>query len=184
MKFYVKKTFVFSLCLLILLCLTSCYHIDSNQRSEYFVFKEKMNKSNDIIYSLLPSLESEDYIEDIYMFYSDYDLLDSFYTVYLKCKFDEKEYKDEQKRITSVFNEEEFLVKDSDSFKYPSLMYDSLFWSNEKQVDMMRYNYALFVEDTYSIIYVAIFDKETNGKSVNVPEEYLPKELVDIRRQE
>jgi len=178
---YKKKICSIMVCLIIILLFTSCYHFESEHVNEYDEFYQNMQEKNDYIYGFLPLLEDNECIDDMYLFYSDRDLLDSYYTIYLNCKYSEKEYRNEEKRITELFVDEDLLVKNSDSFDYESLMYSNLFVRDSSGIGIMDYQYVLFSESDFRIVYITFFDKELNGKSINIPEKYLPKELVDLR---
>ena len=159
--------------------LTSCYHYKSDVSSDYGEFRIDMKSKAKGIYDFLPDLENEDVIKDVFMYYSDADLIDSFYTVYLNCQYSEEEYNKEKERLEKVLKGANV---DSNSFELPSIVADE-YMNGEYPYNSvyMRYSYALFDEDEFRIIYVEFFDKELNGYSTNIPEEYLPKKLVAAR---
>ena len=176
-----KKWALVLICLSFVLLFVSCPHYEVDQVEEYKEFYQKMSKSTSPIFDVFPSPENEQCIEDMYLFYSERDLLDTYYTGYLKCKYDSEEYYREEKRIKDLYTDEVLLDKNSDSFEYESLIYDDILSRDDDGVSYLRYEYVLFIESEYRIVYVTFFDKELNGKSVNIPEKYLPKELVDLR---
>ncbi len=189
MKSHLKKLMIFPLCVMILLCMTSCYHFESNEKSDYNTFKEDLYKVNDYIYSYLPTIENDDVIDEVYLFYSDWDLLDSFYTTYVNCVYSEEEYQKEKDRLTELFADDQYLSDEALTLNYPSLMHENSIdtshgFLGDEVLDMMKLNYVLFDEENFRIVYITIFDKELNSKSVNIPEEYLPKELVELRKNQ
>lgn len=182
---YLNKAIIICLAifLLIVVLFRSCYHQETENTQDYYAFRQEMQDKSKTIYDMLPALNDEDCIEDMYLFYSDWDFIDSFYTVYLNCQYSEQEYKNEEMRIAALFSDEQVLVKNSDLFDYPSLMHRDYFdFDLNGMIGMMTYEYVLFDESEFRVVYVTLFDKELNGKSTNIPEEYLPKELNELRR--
>ena len=110
-------------CSIIAFLFASCYHLDSEQPEDYESFRQNMQGK--YVYDLLPPLEDTDCIQEAYLFYSDWDLLDSYYTIYINCLFTEEEYQAECERITNTFTDPYFLTINSDSFGYPSMSYDT-----------------------------------------------------------
>lgn len=179
---YKRKLGVLTFCLIIAVFLTSCYHFESNQTTEYQEFYQKLKENKKQIYNFFPIINDKESIQEVYLFYNDRDLIDTYYTIYLNCNFSKDDYQKEKDRIAKLFEDKDLLVENSDSFEYESLMYDStLYPSKYGDIDLMSYEYALFLEDEQRIVYVAFFDKELNGKSINIPKEYLPKELLELR---
>lgn len=177
-----KKCALALICLSCVFLFVSCPHYEADQVEEYKEFYQKIEKKSPI-FDAFPSPENEQCIEDMYLFYSERDLFDTYYTGYVNCKYDSEEYYREEKRITELFTDEDLLVKNSDSFEYESLVYGERLARDSDGVSCLNYEYVLFIESEYRIVYITFFDKELNGKSVNIPEEYLPKELVDLREQ-
>ena len=176
-----KKCILTAICLSILFLCASCSQYEVEKSEEYKEFHQKMEKMKNPMFEIFPSLENEDCIDDMYLFYSERDLIDTYYTCYLNCIYDEEAYCREVKRITEVFTNEDLLKKNSESFEYESLSYSGDLTQDIDGVSYMRYEYVLFIESEYRIVYITFFDKELYGKSVNIPEQYLPKELVDLR---
>ena len=176
-----KKCILTVICLSIVILLASCAQYEVEQQDEYKEFYQKMEKKKNRMFEFFPSPENQDCIEDMYLFYSERDLIDTYYTCYLNCKYDEEEYCREEKRITELFTDENLLIKNSESFEYESLSYSEQLDHDILGVSYLRYEYVLFIESEYRIVYITFFDKELYGKSVNIPEQYLPKELVDLR---
>lgn len=177
------KLFFIIVCLGFVLLFVTGYHFESTQTVEYNAFHQDMQEKNEYIYKLLPVLKDDKYIEDMYLFYSDRDLIDSYYTVYLNCRYSEKEYRTEKTRISELFESDGYLIKNSSLFNYESLMGTHRFFHDSSDVDLMNYEYVLFSESDYRIVYVTFFDKELNGKSINIPKMYLPKELISLRNE-
>lgn len=184
-KFFIQILLLTSVLLMTLL-LSSCNNIDTTDADDYESFLQEMNERDKSIYDQLPQL-SADQIEDIYLYYSD-DFLDSFYAIYLKCSYTEEQYDLEYTRIEQLTEQWSDMIEiNSESFTLDSLCVDSYlefndlkYWFNMK-VGLVDYSYFLFDDANYEIIYVLIFEKELNGKSTNIPSEYLPKELNELR---
>ena len=115
----------------------------------------------------------------MYLYFSDYDLLDSFYTIYVSCISPETEYKAEQDRILSLYNEQDHTIN-SDSFKYESVVFNDILQTESEVVDYLSYSYVLFDRDESKIIYVMLFTKDDISKIDHVPSEYLPKEYLEF----
>lgn len=192
MKLSNKKLCVVPLFLIIIFMFNSCYHFETSLESQYDTYYQKLQEASPLVAEFLPESISEDCIEDMYIFYSDRDLLDSYHTVYLNCKYTEEEYLNEKNRISELYVDEDLLVVNSEQFTYESLMYgDTLSYEkiqvgdlyNSIRAMLMDFEYVLFDENEFRVVYVSFFDKELYGKSTNIPEEYLPKDLVDLRRE-
>jgi len=158
--------------------LTACYYCDTTQFEDYGRFREEMQKMGKQLDVFLPALESDEPVEDMYLFYSDRDLIDTYYTVYLNCRYTEEKYRQEEERIVLLFNDEDLLIKNSESFGMDSLMYGEGCFGDADGI-ILDYMYVLFDEAEQQIVYIAFFDKELYGKYTNIPEKYLPKELID-----
>ena len=183
-----RKIVFFMLVLTLILCISSCYYYESDTDYETFITKN----AGKAACQFLPDIKYSDNIIDMYLFYSDRDLIDTYHTFYVKCKYSESQYNDEKERIKALFTDEDFLEVNSDSFYFESMLYGNVFdwekseimekiFDSEELYGIMEYEYVLFDRENLQIIYVSFFDKELNGKSTNIPKEYLPKELVALR---
>lgn len=168
---YQKKWILFWIILNSML-LTSCYEVNTDQKTDYTEFRNEMQKKNDFIYQVLPILNDESVVEDVYLYYSDRDLLDSFYTVYLNCIFSEEKYTLEYERLQSLSGEEGNIL----SFEYESIVF--YYYMEFGSVDMVDFSYVLFDEDENRIVYVLIFEKGEEINIETIPKAYLPKEYL------
>ncbi len=175
------KKLVSILLLLIATCivLTGCYKINSNNKSDYPDFYDKLGKIMPETQSMFPSPDAMESIDDIYLYYSDYDLLDSFYTIYLECSFTSESFETEKQR---VHNECGPALLNSDSFSYESEYIEQFIEQDSDNFTNIQLSYVLFDKENNKIIYVATFEKayESKLKTVNIPHKYLPKELNDL----
>lgn len=190
-----KRIFIIVLCcLMVAVLFTSCTRFETSAQSEYDKYYKELQKRQASAAEFLPESISEDCIEDMYLFYNGKDLIDDYYTIYLNCKYTAEEYFNEKNRISELFVDEDLLVKNSESFIYESLMYEDTFDYTDIKIsdsynlnlidlELMHFKYVLFDESELRIVYVNFFDKELYGKSTNIPNEYLPKELVDLRNR-
>ena len=177
------KIILLFITLSILICfLTSCYQLESKNIAEYQSFYAEMDKRESFIYELFPNLKEQNSIKGMYIYYDDKDLIDSCYAVYLDCEYTEEMYNTEIARLSELSDYEDLVIKNSNSFNYNSFVYTDILYSNS-YVDSgtARYDYALFDKSRFKIVYVSIFEDELNGKSSNIPEEYLPIELIEAR---
>lgn len=180
-KNLLKKSFVFLSVFLMLLQLSSCYNVNTDNVNDYEAFLQKMQDKHPILYSDLPNVDKEQ-IKDMYLYYSD-ELIDSYYTIYLNCSFTKEQYETEFKRIVDLTSQYgDMLDVNSKSFSYDSIRVNSSLDFDSKGWGIVDYSYFLFDSENSRIIYVMIFEKEIMGKSVNVPDEYLPSELIELRR--
>lgn len=180
-KNLLKKSFVFLSVFLMLLQLSSCYKVNTDNVNDYEAFLQKMQDKHPILYSDLPNVDKEQ-IKDMYLYYSD-ELIDSYYTIYLNCSFTKEQYETEFKRIVDLTSQySDMLDVNSKSFSYDSIRVNSSLDFDSKGWGIVDYSYFLLDSENSRIIYVMIFEKEIMGKSVNVPDEYLPSELIELRR--
>ncbi len=164
MKKYSFLVIMLSACFLF----SGCYHIDSSEIDEYKSFVSEMEDKNQEICSFIPNFDGTDYIDDVYLYYSDYDLFDSLYAVYVNCSYDEKRYNQEIERLNLSWNSKDANKND---FGSNAIVYES---SNDVN-NYIRCTYAIHDDDNYQIIYVTIFSKGDFGHIVeNIPSEYLP----------
>ncbi len=179
-KLYWILSIVVILVLVTCLIFTGCYHIDSHDINDYDSFMSKMNhKKHEYISKFFPKLEDTDCVNDMYLYYSDYDLLDSLYTVYLNCSYDDETYASEIQRLKNKFAN----YSDSISFDYEPVVIDEAHIDNSSQSVYIRCTYALCNEKENQIVYVSIFQKaEIDIIKDNIPNEYLPKEIQNIKK--
>lgn len=181
-----KKTYNLLLVILTVMVATltcGCYHIESSESEDYKGFLSEMETKNKSIHSFLPKLEETDCIEDMYFCYSDGDVFDSTYTVYLKCTYEADAYAKEVQRLNSEYP----LCGNSDSFDYNAIVIEEtfeLYEANSVEMDSgavyVRYTYALYDDSTSQIIYVTTYVKgEITTFTDHVPSEYLPKAIVE-----
>lgn len=176
------RSVVIILILLLITSFTSCYYLDSDKKTDYGDFCKQMKKINPYLYDFFPKEDSKDNIVSSYWYYSDYDLIDSFYTIYLACEYGEEQYKNEYERLLEHC-EEGMSDIDSSEFDYSNITiqhlvsYDSIF-------DTVYINsiYALFDNELKQIIYVAIFNKDDYSNVLNIPEKYLPKDYLQLNQ--
>ena len=180
MKLYVRRMlFCIAILLSVTCAFTACYYCETTEPEEYVAFYNQMKNANTQLDVFLPPLENDDPIDDMYLFYNGRDLIDTYHTVYLNCHYTEEVYHQEKERMVQFCNDENLLIKDSNSFDMPSLMYGEGFFGDTTSM-ILDYTYVLFDEAELRIIYITFFDKEINGEYTNIPEEYLPKELINL----
>lgn len=139
-----------------------------------------METKNTAIYQFLPKV-NEEQIEDMYLYYSD-ELLDSYYSIYLNCSYFEKQYEAELERLSNIMSQyNDIIKKDSKSFSYESFCLDSVLEFDSNGNGIVDYTYFLFDSENKRIIYVMILEKEVSGESVNIPLEFLPSEVIELR---
>ena len=178
------RKFISFLLVLSLLCisLTGCYQIDSNSTTDYPNFYKKMSTIMPTTYSSLPSPESIESIDDIYLYYSDYDLIDSYYTIYLECGFSSEKYELEKQRVIDNAKQYDFTLYDSDLFSYDSVYINQYIEYDSYGFIAIQVSYALFDDENNKIIYVDTFEEGTKKecKTSYIPEKYLPSDLIDL----
>ena len=178
-----KKRFTVLLVLL-LLCtsLTGCYQIDSKSTTDYLAFYEKMSTIMPTSYASLPNPEDIETIDDIYLFYSDYDLIDSYYTIYLECSFSSEKYETEKQRVIDNVKQYDSTLYNSELFSYDSVYINQCIEHNSDGFIAIQVSYALFDDENDKIIYVDTFEEGTKSewKTSYVPEKYLPSDLIDL----
>lgn len=161
--------------------LPGCYFQDADNSEEYSSFLQEIEEKNDTIYSILPKNDKIDFVQDVYLYYSDFDMIDSLYSIYVNCIYEQDTYVEETQRVLEVTNQWEFVKENVDSFDYNSIVINQYLDFDDSQIGMMDYSYVLFDDNDYRIVYVFILEKELNGMSMNIPNEYLPKEVVSLR---
>ncbi|MBR2724767.1 MAG: hypothetical protein IKB72_04955 [Ruminococcus sp.] len=178
-----KRILSIILILAVTLCFSACYKIDSNSKSDYSAFYDKMGSILPETQSMFPHPEVMESIDDIYLYYSDYDLLDSFYTIYLECSFTSESFETEKQR---VHNECGPALLNSDSFSYESEYIEQFIEQDSDSFTNIQLSYVLFDKENNKIIYVATFEKayESKLKTSNIPSKYLPKELNKLLDEE
>lgn len=178
-----KKLFT-ALLVLSLLCtsLTGCYKIDSKSKTDYPTFYEKMSTVMPTTYSSLPDPQDIESIDDIFLFYSDYDLIDSYYTIYLECDFSSEKYELEKQRVIDNAKQYDFTLYNSDLFSYDSVYIDQYIEYDSYGFIAIQVSYALFDDENNKIIYVDTFEEGTKKecKTSYIPEKYLPSDLIDL----
>ncbi len=109
-------------------------------------------------------------------------------------------YEAEKQRIfdeIAQYHHEYILKSDNSQFQYDALVVDDVMRFDETEIEIFNhpplnaideteigiidYFYFLFDEENGKIIYVFIFERNLFGKSVNIPKEYLPNDLVALR---
>ncbi len=184
------KKFIFSITALFLaLSLCACYEIDSTDSSDYAAFYEKSSELS-LQCDFLPLPTNIESFDDILLYYSDYDLIDSYHTIYLNCNFTDKNYEIEKQRALDYGKNYDFTIYDSDSFNLNSIYINTLD-CNQTELHHIYISYILFDDASNKIIYVMIFeegnstqDSSVFSKSSNIPNEYLPKELLDYKNKQ
>lgn len=178
------KKLICSLLVLLSLCisLTGCYQIDSKSKTDYPDFYEKMRTVMPTTYTSLPSPESIESINDSYLYYSDYDLIDSYYTIYLECSFSDEKYETEKQRVIDDAKQYDFTVYNSDSFSYDSVYINQCIQHDSDEFIAIDISYTLFDDENNKIIYVDSFEEGTKSewKTSYIPEKYLPSDLIDL----
>lgn len=170
------------LLVLALLCifLSGCYEIDSNEKTDYPQFYEKMRTVMPTTYAMLPAPECIESIDDIYLYYSDYDLLDSYYTIYLECSFVPETYSTEKQRIIDEAKQYDFAVYNADVFSYDSVYIDQSIEHDSDGLLAIQISYVLFDSENSRIIYVDTFEegRKYEWNTAHIPDKYLPKDLI------
>ena len=156
--------------------LTSCYRVTAKQADDYDMFREEMKEEYEPIYEFLPDISDKNCIEDLYLYYTSENGGHSYYTVYLNCIYSDEEYEKEEKRLNARFSDVGSYRINTDSFEYESISYDGyMSWSH------VIYEYILFEKESSRIVYVNLLEDQIHGRSINIPDEYLPKELIEVR---
>ena len=178
------KKLICILLILSFLCilLTGCYRIDSKSQTDYPDFYKKMSTVMPTAYAMLPAPDSMESIDDIYLYYSDYDLIDSYYTIYLECSFTSDQYEIEKQRVTDNASQYDFTLYNSESFSYDSVYINQCIEHDSSGFLVIQISYTLFDNKNCKIIYVATFEEGTKSewKTSYIPDKYLPGNLVDL----
>lgn len=162
--------------------LSSCYEKKETEKNNYTEFRDEMKNKNSNIYEFLPALDSEDSIDDMYLYYSDKDFLDSFYVVYLNCLYLKERYLLEYQRVLKLSDENDVVVN-SEYFNCESILMDAQIDTQLSSITYLRYKYVLFNEDENRVVYVMAFEKGENLQTANIPMEYVPKEDRELIRK-
>ena len=159
--------------------LTGCYQIDSKSKTDYPDFYKKMSTVIPDTHSMIPNPENVESIDDIYLYYSDYDFIDSYYTIYLECSFSAKNYEKEKQRVIDDAKQYDFTLYNSDSFSYDSVYINQYIEHNSDEFITIQISYALFDNEEYKIIYVDTFEEgiKSELKTLNIPKKYLPTDF-------
>lgn len=185
---FMKKPLLslFTICIILLFC--GCYKIDSTSSQDYANFYKKSDEIA-LQCDFLPLPENVKDFEDVLLYYSDYDLLDSYHTIYLNCNFTDENFQTEKQRALNYGENYDFTVYNSDSFALDSIYINTLD-CEQKELHHIYISYVLFDDKNNKIIYVMIFeegDKNRSGgvfnKSSAIPDEYLPKELLEYKNK-
>lgn len=178
--------------LILVLSISSCIDIDTDNKNNYEEFLNVMSSRSEYIYDIIPKLD-ENAIDDLYLFYSDKDLLDSFYSIYINCCYSDEDYESELLRISSLSDKYDFDTEKSNEFDLDAKILDynidiSVYKSPIRLIQNsyilfshILCSYILFDDNSNRVVYVMIFEKDLDGKSLNIPEIYLPKKLVKLR---
>lgn len=179
MKRFISFLLIFSL---FSISLTGCYQIDSKSTTDYPGFYKKMSTVMPTTYDSLPSPESIASIDDIYLYYSDYDLIDSYYTIYLECSFSDETYEAEKQRVIDDAKQYDFTLFNSESFSYDSVYVNQCIQHSPYGFIAIQISYALFDDDNNKIIYVDTFEEGTKSEwnTAYIPDQYLPNELIGL----
>ena len=166
-----KKRYILLMLLLcvVALILNGCYYIETTNVKRYAAFYAEMEEADPIMHTWLPDPEDLQ-IEDMYLFRSDYDLLDTFYTVYVNCVFDDVSYQTEKDRQYSLARYDEFATYNLLAFDYESIAYNVSLDKSKKHID-----YILFDDAENRIVYVFAFFMDDRYE--NIPAKYLPDSL-------
>ncbi len=71
--------------------MTSCYSLETVDSNEYISFLNKIKSSHPTNYGALPKLEDIGCIEEMYLYYTDKEIIDTMYTIYLNCVYGQDE---------------------------------------------------------------------------------------------
>ena len=133
-------------------------------------------------HSMLPNPENIESIDDLYLYYSDYDLIDSYYTIYLECGFSSDKYETEKQRVKDYAKQYDFTLINSDFFLYDSVYINQCIQHESDGFITIDISYTLFDDENNKIIYVDTFEegKKSEWKTSYIPEKYLPNDLIDL----
>ena len=159
-----------------------CYYVESREFEDYNSFLTDMELKAKDIHSFLPKLENDKFVDDMYFRFTEYDIFDSTYIVYLKCTYDAETFNKELQRLKSEYP----LAENSDSFDYNAIAIEGendVYHFNSESTDneniYAKYTYALYDESTAQIVYITIRTKGENKMLIdNIPSQYLPKEII------
>lgn len=175
MRKYTYKKILMCISLLFLsLLMTSCYSIETKECDSYSVFWNKMQKERTSISTMMPELTNSDYIQEVYLYYTDIDPLETCYVVYLNCLYSDEQYAEEYKRLKDLTDE--YSVINSPSFTLSSIELDNYLMISPKGDIYIRYCYFLLDNDKKQVVYVMAFESGKKLHIENIPTEFLPKE--------
>lgn len=176
-----KRAVAVMVLLMITLSLSGCYQIESRDQNDYAAFYQKMETVLPATYSMLPPPDAMESIDDIYLYYSDYDLLDSYYTIYLECSFAPEAYETEKQRVLEDAEQYLYACYNDNSFHYDSVYINQVVEREEDGFLAIMVCYTLFDEENGKIIYVDTFEegRKSDWRTTYIPEQYLPAELAD-----
>ena len=176
-----KKSGFLVLVICMAVLLTGCYHIETTDVQKYSEFYQQMNEQGHSIGRNIPKPTDTLNIEEMYLYYSDWDLVDSMYTVYVNCTYTAEEYEQAKDAAYATAIKWEAPKNDSSSFDCESIVGDQL---NEiSRGGTNQYCYILFDDADRRIVYVDLFEDALKRTSKNIPQEYLPKELRDTHNR-
>lgn len=128
---------------------------------------------------MLPVPDSYSRIDDIYLYYSDYHLLDSYYTIYLECVFAPEKFEAEKQCVIDDAKQF-FTLYNCDAFFYDSVYVSQGINHREDGFLAIHISYVLFDAQNHKIIYVDTFEEgiDVAWKTAYIPDKYLPSDLV------
>ena len=131
---------------------------------------------------MLPVPDSYSRIDDIYLYYSDNHLLDSYYTIYLECVFAPEKFEAEKQRVIDDAKQYHFTLYNSDSFSFESVYINQVLEHNSDEFIAIQISYALFDDENNKIIYVDSFEEgpKSEWKTAYIPDKYLPSDLISL----
>lgn len=177
---YVFYIFIIMIVSFVLLEQMAGYHFESDSTADYEQFLGDMLEHGKAEYGFLPKTDAGE-VTDVYLYYSE-EFLDDEYVIYVRCSFTPEQYETEVQRINEYTEQwSDMLETNLTSFSYDSLSIDTILYSEKTGFVHIDYDYYLFDPEDLDIIYVTICEEKLNGKSTNIPEEYLPSELVELR---
>lgn len=183
-----KKFIISVIICFLLLNFTSCGLIEfSDSDNEYSVAVNKLKERHPKLYEYLPKLENTEEIKNFYIYAED-DLLDSFYIMYVDSICSDEVYESEQNRLLSKYQEESCSSEEfDDNFDFIIPLHNFIEFDHVDNTyplssGMANCEYILFNKSGKQIVYVFIFTKDLMDEHLyNIPETYLPKELIELR---
>ena len=175
-----RSIVVITLIVFLITSFVSCYQIQSDSENDYRIFCEQVKSIAPHLYDFLPKEEYEKYIVSSYWYYSDRDLFDSSYTIYLVCDYEEDLYEKEYNRLLEHFENGVGGI-DVAEFNYRNITIQN-FISYDALFDMISIDsiYALFDSNLKQVVYVAAFAEDDYSHVLNIPEKYLPNNFLEL----